>query len=592
MPAADCLAQIHILPADVVTRIAAGEVIERPAAVVKELVENSLDAGARQITIDVKDGGLSLIRVIDDGAGIRRNDLALAFERHATSKLRTDLDLRSVTTMGFRGEALPSIASVSHVEITTSTRQDQVGARMVLIGGRQECFTEVAPLRGTKIEVSELFFNQPARKKFLKSSATEFMHISRTVEQAALAWPSVHFRLTHNGQDMFNYPEVASARERILQVHQAAFLDRTVDVRGRMAGCAISGVAVDPVQARASRTPQELFINRRPVRSPTVFHAVSEAYGSRLAKGCFPTYVLFLDVDPARIDVNVHPAKREVRFSEPDSIHQLVRHALRHALSGPERSEVFEGPGRDAVADLQPSTRNTAVRTPGSEQPVLGHADSIGLPQLSAFARETTPPYGGSSRPEVLPLGQILSRYLVAQVGSELHVLDQHTAHERVVFERLRRRWKSKTITSQPLLIPNPVELSAAQCALLDQHADELESLGLVLELFGPTTIAVRALPVELLQSDAAALLRDLLDDIAERDRTSSLEQRVNPILASLACHSAVRAGRTLALPEIKQVIDDWIEAGLATTCPHGRRTTFRLSTDELDKLFGRVGWS
>ncbi|MEO6306974.1 MAG: DNA mismatch repair endonuclease MutL, partial [Nitrospiraceae bacterium] len=263
MPAASCPAKIHILPGDVVSRIAAGEVVERPAAVVKELLDNSLDAGALHITIDVKDGGLALIRVADDGEGISRADLPLAFERHATSKLRSDRDLASVTTMGFRGEALPSIASVSHVLVTTATRQDTVGSQFTLVAGAGSEIVDAPPVPGTRIDVSNLFFNQPARKKFLKSTTTEFSHISHVVQLAGLAWPSVHFCLTHNGHEVLNFPAVTTDRDRILQVFRQAFLDRTIEVRGRTGGLSIRGVMVDPIHARSSKMPQELFVNRR-----------------------------------------------------------------------------------------------------------------------------------------------------------------------------------------------------------------------------------------------------------------------------------------------------------------------------------------
>ncbi|MBH0192645.1 MAG: DNA mismatch repair endonuclease MutL, partial [Nitrospira sp.] len=323
--------KIHILPDDVVSRIAAGEVVERPAAVVKELVENSLDAGARSITVEVKDGGLAVIRVTDDGEGMSRHDAPRAFYRHATSKLRSDQDLWSIRTMGFRGEALPSIASVSRVRLATALRSAETGIEFRVEGGRIGTIAEAPPVAGTSIEVAELFYNQPARKKFLKSIPTELSHISRVIQQAALAWPSVHFRLIHNGTEMVNYPAVQAEQDRVGQVYRRLFLDQCRAVRAELPVARIGGYAVDPVHARASRTPQELFLNRRPVRNAAVLHAVAEGYGASLAKGCHPLFVLFLDVDPDRVDVNVHPTKREVRFSEPDMIHQLVRRAVRQA---------------------------------------------------------------------------------------------------------------------------------------------------------------------------------------------------------------------------------------------------------------------
>ena len=610
MPAASCSAKIHVLPDDVVSRIAAGEVVERPAAVVKELLENSLDAGGRHITIDVKDGGLALIRVTDDGEGINRADLPLAFERHATSKLRSDRDLTSVTTMGFRGEALPSIASVSHVLVTTATRQDTVGSQLTLVAGAGGAIVDAPAVIGTRISVSNLFFNQPARKKFLKSATTEFSHISHVVQLAGLAWPSVHFRLTHNGQEILNYPAVTADRDRILQVYRPAFLDRTIEVRGRIAGLSIRGVMIDPVHARSSRTPQELFVNRRPIRNATVFHAVMDGYGSFLPKGHHPTFVLFLDIEPDRLDVNVHPTKKEVRFAETEALHQLVRQSVRHALGGSERKVVL-GLTQAGLSQTVPEFSPTAERQTTSfrdshsaalisarkPDSMISGSDTVSLSgfvegsQL-AFAHEAAAAYQQAEKPDIVPLGQILRTYLVAQVGEELQVVDQHTAHERVLFQRLWREWQSRAIPSQPLLIPEPIELSAAQSALLLKHCDDLEKLGLLIEPFGATAIAVRGVPVGLGKLDATGLVQDLLDDLTEWDSVSSLDMRVQPVLASLACHGAVRAGRALALPEIQQVIHDWVEEGLIMTCPHGRRTAFRLSTDELAKLFGRVGWS
>ena len=605
MPAASCSAKIHVLPDDVVSRIAAGEVVERPAAVVKELLENSLDAGGLHISIDVKEGGLTLIRVADDGEGINRVDLPRAFERHATSKLRSDRDLASVTTMGFRGEALPSIASVSHVLVTTATRQDTVGSQVTLIAGAGGAIVDAPPVPGTRIDVSNLFFNQPARRKFLKSTTTEFSHISHAVQLASLAWPSVHFRLTHNGQEILNYPAVTTDRDRILQVYRQAFLDRTIEVRGRTAGLSIRGVMVDPIHARASRTPQELFVNRRPIRNATVFHAVIDGYGSFLPKGHHPTFVLFLDIEPNRIDVNVHPTKKEVRFAETEGLHQLVRQSVRHALGGSERKVVL-GLSQQAsefvpTVERQPasfgSSRPSASISARGQDSRIDASDAVSFPAIVEgsqlpLAAEAAAAYRLAEKPEVVPFGQILRTYLVAQVGEELQVIDQHTAHERVLFQRLWRGWQNRDIPSQPLLIPEPIELSAVQSALLLKRADDLEKLGLLIEPFGPMAVAIRGVPVGLGKVDAGVLVQDLLNDLTEWDSASSLEMRVQPVLASLACHGAVRAGRALALPEIQQLIHDWVQEGLIMTCPHGRRTAFRLSTDELAKLFGRVGWA
>lgn len=606
MSVTGCATKIHVLPGDVVSRIAAGEVIERPAAVVKELIDNSMDAGSRHVVIDIKEGGLGLIRVTDDGEGMSRIDLPLAFERHATSKLRSDRDLVSITTMGFRGEALPSIASVSSVTVTTATRQDTVGAQLTLLGGVAQSVIDAPVVPGTRIDVTDLFRNQPARRKFLKSTATEFSHISHVVQQAALAWPSVHLRLTHNGQEVLNYPVATSDRDRILQVHRPAFIDHAVEVRGRISGLAVNGYMIDPVHARASKQPQDLFVNRRPVRNGTVFHAVTDGYGSFLPKGHYPTFVLFVDIAPDRIDVNVHPTKKEIRFAETEVVHRLVRQAIRHTLGGEERQAVLgvaEPTSQRGAAELkdaplvQDGPPSLARATgPVRAMPELGHGISsdAGLDEDSqlVIAEDGTAPYQRATRIEIVPLGQLYRTYLVAQVGHELQVIDQHTAHERVLFERLWRNWQTRDIPSQPLLIPEPVELSAQHGTLLRKHLDELERLGLMIEPFGATAVAIRSVPTGIGKVDAKALVQDLLDDLTEWDTVSSLDMRVRPVLASLACHGAVRAGRAMASPEIRQLIQDWVQEGLIMTCPHGRRTAFRLSTDELDKIFGRTGWS
>jgi DNA mismatch repair protein MutL len=463
---------------------------------------------------------------------------------------------------------------------------------------------------GTRIDVSNLFFNQPARKKFLKSTTTEFSHISHVVQLAGLAWPSVHFRLIHNGQEILNYPAVTADRDRILQVYRPAFLDRTIEVRGQTAGLSIRGVMVDPIHARASRMPQELFVNRRPIRNATVFHAVMDGYGSFLPKGHHPTFVLFLDIEPDRLDVNVHPTKKEVRFAETEALHQLVRQSVRHALGGSERKDVL-GLTQAGLSQTAPEFAPTAERQTASfrdshpavlisarmQESQINASDAVPLSGIVegsqlAFAHEAAAAYQRAEKSDIVPFGQILRTYLVAQVGEELQVIDQHTAHERVLFQRLWRGWQSRDVPSQPLLIPEPIELSAAQSALLLKRLDDLEKFGLLIEPFGATAVVIRGVPVGLGKVDATVLVQDLLDDLTEWDSASSLELRVQPILASLACHGAVRAGRALALPEIQQLIHDWVQEGLIMTCPHGRRTAFRLSTDELAKLFGRVGWT
>lgn len=598
MDIASSVGKIQVLPSDVIGRIAAGEVVERPAAVVKELLENSLDAGSAAITVEIKDGGLGLIRVSDDGEGMSRRDASLAFERHATSKLRSDEQLGAVRTMGFRGEALPSIAAVSKVRLTTVARHDEVGTQLWLTGGTITRVEDAAAIPGTTIDVSELFFNTPARRKFLKSTTTEFSHISHVVQQAALAWPQVHMRLVHNGYEVFALPAVSSPRDRVLQVYRAAFGERALAVDVERDGLSLKGFIVDPVRARSGRTPQELFVNRRPIKNSTVQHAVIDGYSSFLAKGHAPLFVLFLDVEPHRVDVNVHPTKREVRFADTEQIHQLVRSAVRQTLGRAQVETSMAGAAHAEMTGVIPSTgvfpeREHIPSYGVPADPMARSEASVRPPDAvesqTSFVGEGATAYASSAPREILALGQMHRTYLIAQVGDELQVVDQHTAHERVLFERLWRAWQGNTVTSQPLLLPEPLELPVEQAVILQRHLPELERLGLLIEPFGPSSFLIRSLPIMLGHPDLAALVQDLMEDLEQWDSISSLETKVKPILASLACHSAVRAGRAMALPEITQLVQDWVAEGLIMTCPHGRRVAFRLSGDELARLFDRA---
>lgn len=584
--------KIRLLSETVIGRIAAGEVVERPAAVVKELLENSIDAGSRSISIEVKDGGLSLIRVTDDGEGMSRPDAICAFQRHATSKLRSDADLWSIRTMGFRGEALPSIAAVAHVRLLTATGSDEVGTKLEVVGGLVGNMTDAPPVVGTRIEVTALFEHQPARKKFLKSAPTECTHIIRVVQQAALAWPAIHFRFTQNAQELLNYPTVRSERERIAQVYPRAFLDHGLPLDSEQPGARLTGYIIDAIHAKPSRIPQELFVNRRPVRSLTVSHAVGEAYGSFLPRGCHPRFVLFLDVDPERVDVNVHPTKREVRFSDNEFIHQLVRRAVRQRLSGGEGAQ-----GRGDSKGRGQATPHAPVSWPDSSGMTTSRpTETRSFPQPSSgvqleFASEAAESYVRVPAGEVVALGQINRTFLVAQAGGDLVVVDQHTAHERVLFERLYRAWTTHSLQAQPLLLPDPLDLPPDHVALIRRYQDDLQKLGLEIEPFGATTVLLRSTPVGLGQIDPKTFLEDFLEDLHQWERVPALEARIRSVLASLACHSAVRSGRSMKPDEIKVLVEEWRSEGEITTCPHGRRTCFRLSTDDLEKMFGRVGW-
>jgi DNA mismatch repair protein MutL len=593
MSVASGVGKIRVLPGEVISRIAAGEVVERPAAVVKELIDNSLDAGSTRITVEVEDGGRRLIRVSDDGEGMTPADAPLAFQRHATSKLRSEHDLATLRTLGFRGEALPCIASVSKVRVVTACRTEPVGTKLVLNGGALAKSEEAAAAPGTQIDVEELFFNTPARKKFLKTTTTEFSHICQAVQQAALAWPGTRFRLTHNGQEVADYPAAASRRDRILQVYGLRFVEQAATVSLERAGIRVEGLTIQPMHQRAGRTPQEIFVNRRAVKNAAVSHAVYDAYGAYLAKGQHPQFVLFLDVDSERVDVNVHPTKREVRFADQDLVFQSVRQAVRAAIGA--EAGAAQAPRGFGMPAFQFGSPVHTAGGPGAFGSVEGGPGPLlyslqsGTGSGMPVAGEQAPAFPAGADRDVVPLGQISRTYLVAECGSELFVVDQHTAHERVLFERLCRGRLGQALPSQPLLIPETVDVPAQHAVLLQRHLPELEQAGLKIEPFGAHTFVIRAVPALLKPLDYAALVLDLVDDLSQWNTASPLETRLRSVMASLACHGAVRAGRAMELPEIKRLIEEWVEEGLPATCPHGRRVALRLPEEELARMFGRA---
>ncbi len=603
--------KIRILPESVSSQIAAGEIVDRPAAVVKELVDNSLDAGSAMITVDVLEGGKRLIRVTDDGEGMTRVDAQMACQRFATSKLSCAEDLLSIATYGFRGEALPSIASVSKFRLLTAKKNDSLGVRLIADGGSVSSVEDWACSPGTRVEVGELFFNTPGRQKFLKSTATEFSHICHVVQQAALARHATHFRLTHNDHVVFDFPAVGSLQDRLLQLYGTKLMDQMLPIECVRGAVTAQGIAIHPYHTRTTRTPQEVFVNGRPIKNATISHAMYEAYGSFLPKGRHPMFAIFLEIDPKEVDVNVHPSKREVKFSAPDVVHRVVKEAVRRPLQRKVMmlpGDVLEPPGKGLAPEPKSfveaggSFREDA-RSPISadvEQPGLGMATVSGTSQhvsqlfphdnrQDEIAREARASYVPEPDYTVRVLGQMSHTYIVAQVGEEFHVVDQHTVHERVLFERLWRSWVKKNVQSQTLLIPEPVEVQPHTAALLHSALPELASLGLEMEPFGESAFVMRSVPALLGQMDYASLVHDLVDDLTEWKSLDSLEKRIRPILASMACQGAVQAGRAMAEPEMKLVLEDWIKEGFPMTCPHGRRITMRFSMEELHRIFRRM---
>ena len=601
--------KIHVLPETISCQIAAGEIVDRPASVVKELVDNSLDAGSTMITVEVVEGGKRLIRVTDNGEGMTRADAELACQRFATSKLSRAEDLLRISTFGFRGEALPSIASVSKFRLVTAQHEGSVGTELMAEGGPVSMVKDHASSAGTRVEVGELFFNTPGRQKFLKSTATEFSHICHVVQQAAVARPSTQFRLMHNNHVVFDYPTVASWQDRLLQLYGTKLINLMLPIEFERGNIRVRGIAVNPYHTRTSRTPQEIFVNGRAIKNSTISHAVYEAYGSFLPKGRHPIFALLVEIDPREVDVNVHPSKREVKFSSPDVVHRVVKEAVRRQLQ--QKSGMIEEP------EVPDQTRHEPFVTKrfGTAPAVSGYDERKSTPFAAASSEDSVsmpdPKKGGGLfhqephegeiaqeakasyflEPDFLVrvLGQMSLTYIVAQVGEEFHLVDQHTVHERVVFERLWRSWLEKQVQSQALLIPEPVEVQPHTAALLESALPELASLGLELEPFGGSSFVVRSVPALLGQMDYAALIQDLIEDLTEWKSLDSIEKRIRPILASMACQGAVQAGRAMAEPEMKLVLEDWVKEGFPMTCPHGRRVAMRFSMEELDRIFRRM---
>jgi len=603
--------KIRVLPDAVSCQIAAGEIVDRPASVVKELIDNSLDAGSSMIVVDILDGGKRLIRVTDNGEGMTRADAQLACQRFATSKLSSAQDLLSIATYGFRGEALPSIASVSNFQLLTATKDASVGTQLTAEGGPVSSVEEHASSPGTRIDVGELFFNTPGRQKFLKSTPTEFSHICHVVQQAALTRHSTQFRLRHNDHVVFDFPVVHSLQDRLLQLYGIKLIDQMLPIECERGAVTVRGIAINPYHARTGRTPQEIFVNGRSIKNTTISHAIYEAYGSFLPKGRHPIFALFLDIDPRDVDVNVHPSKREVKFSNPDIVHRVVKEAVVRPL---HRKSTIRSTDDGAVygTDLAQETSSPVDPRDSSSSDVMtlrpvnldstkeGGIHSIGesknIAQLFSqgtreeeFVHEARASYLLEPDFTVRVLGQISHTYIVAQVGEEFHVVDQHTVHERVLFERLWRSWLEKSVQSQALLIPEPIDVQPHSAALLQSALPELESLGLELEPFGASAFVLRSVPALLGQMDYAALVQDMIDDLTEWKSLDSIEKRIRPVLASMACQGAVQAGRAMTEPEMKLVLEDWVKEGFPMTCPHGRRVTMRFSLDELHRIFRRI---
>jgi DNA mismatch repair protein MutL len=585
---------IRVLPEQLIHQIAAGEVIERPASVIKELVENSLDAGARRVEVEVEVGGVALCRVRDDGCGIARDELALALRHHATSKIARIEDLESVRTLGFRGEALPSIASVSRVRVVSRAAGAEAGHAVAAADG---VVTGPAPAphpQGTTVEVRELFFNVPARRKFLRAERTELAQVQRLIERAALARFDVAFRLTSGKRSLAEHARAGSDHEcdaRVAAVLGEDFITQAMRIDHEGAGLRLSGWFGLPTYARAQADQQYFFLNGRPLRDRLVAGAVRLAYRDVLFHGRHPAYVLYLEIDPARVDVNTHPQKLEVRFREPGAIHDFLFRTVERALA---QTRVAAGAGaaipaaRLRIADRAPPSQSgwSALDLYGDAAGVRDVAAAVPRPGELRAADERAAD-DRTDHPLGYAIAQLHGVFILAQARDGLVLVDMHAAHERTVYERLKTALYSDDVPRQPLLIPVTLAATPAEAELAETHADVLDRLGIELTRAGPTQLVVRALPALLSSAEPATLVRDLLADLAE-DRGAGGERVLERVLGTAACHQAVRANRRLSVPEMDALLREMETTLRSDQCVHGRPTWSYLGMDELDRLFLR----
>jgi len=584
---------IRQLSGHLINQIAAGEVVERPASVVKELVENSLDAGATSVTVDIQAGGQKLIRIRDNGCGIPRDEISLALSRHATSKIASLDDLESVASLGFRGEALPSIASVARLSITSGQGGDawRVETENGVLG-------EAAPAahpKGTTVAVHDLFFNTPARRKFLRTERTEFNHIDKWLKRLALARPDVAFTVSHNRRVVLNLQGATDHEARLQRIERLcgeAFASQAIWISHETEGIALSGWLGLPTYNRSQADLQFWFVNGRSIGDRTLSHAVRHAYRDVLFHGRFPAYVLYLTIDPSTVDANAHPAKHEVRFRDGRRVHGVVAQAIEAALSDarPGGHDIAPAPAtaignvfRQSAMSLGQGHQQTPVKSYGAVRDVLSAYESFSAPQPAA---------GDAKRADVPPMGfaiaQLSGIYILAENADGLVIVDMHAAHERIVYEKLKNSFDAGELVRQPLLVPMSVSVSESEADHAEQSAATFANLGLIMDRSGPTTVTVRELPALLKNSDAESLVRDMLSDVQESGTSNRVEDQYHDMLATMACHNSVRANRSLTLHEMNALLREMEVTERADQCNHGRPTWTAVSLNDLDKLFLR----
>ena len=616
------MGRIRLLSEAVASQVAAGEVVERPASVVKELVENSLDAGARIIDIAIRRGGISLVRVIDDGCGMDRDDALLSLERHATSKIRSAADLQAVATLGFRGEALPSIASVSRFRLNTRERDAIAGTEIIVNGGKLDVVRDGGEAPGTQVEVRSLFYNLPARRKFLRSENTESRNIEHQIHLQAIGHPEIGFSLMRDDRILFQLPAAATLGDRIRDLYGAELLQRLVGVNGAPSPkIQISGFIGQAGLSRQSRSQQLVFVNGRAIESSLITGAVREGYHTALMKGQYPVTFLFIELDPGAVDVNVHPAKREVRFRDPSGVREAVVRCIQQTLEraradwqekfrAPIRAEPTAAVSVKATPDLilrpevtTPEARHRELpnlgpvagvadpgRMHGSE--IVGQAPRLPVARVDsagdapALQRERDANKPAQQQFEII--GVLSKLYVLMENASGLVLVDQHAAHERVLFEELRRRMEQQGVPTQKLLLPQTFDVPPRDADWIEQNLSVLQRMGIGIESFGPETFKIDSLPSFLDVPDAAQFMRKVIDDLRSASNNASAMRLGEEMIAKSVCRHAVKANDPLRYPEVEKLIRDLLDCDLPYCCPHGRPTMIQISLAELEKKFGR----
>jgi DNA mismatch repair protein MutL len=599
------MSRIRLLPEILASQVAAGEVIERPASVVKELIENSIDAGARKIEVSVRRGGISLMRVVDDGWGMDRDDALLSLERHATSKIRTAADLAAIATLGFRGEALPSIASVSRFRLTTREPNAVAGTEIIVAGGKIETVRDGGEAPGTQIEVRSIFYNLPARRKFLRSENTESRNIEHQLHLQATGHPEIAFVFVRDERVVLQLPAAASLLDRIRDLHGKDLVDRLLNVeepKNNPAKIRIRGLIGQAGVSRQTRAQQLVFVNGRAIESPVLTAALREGYHTALMKGQFPVTFLFLDLDPAAVDVNVHPAKREVRFRDPNSVRETVVDAIRRTLESgrSDWQQQFQRPLAPTIPIPQehfatPPIEQRQFAEPEGSRVIPSRSGGEDAARFPEAAGITDPGYSGAEAINVASTSQqfqiigVLNKlYVLMENQDGLVLVDQHAAHERILFEELRRRMEEQGVPSQRLLLAQTFELAPRDAEWVERNAATLQKMGIGIEPFGQNAFKIDSLPTFLDVSDPVTFMRKVIDGLKSASNGSSALRLGEDMIAKTVCRHAVKANDPLRYLEVEKLITDLLQCDLPYCCPHGRPTMIQISHSELEKKFGR----